>query len=99
MQQLSARMTALKSLPLNAVLCLFLLFAQTVDLGHSHDADLQSRFDCEICLKVDSLDDLVVPSSTNLVTLVSSQPCSVLAQSQTFSTPTTATARAPPSYT
>ncbi len=99
MQQLSARMTALKSLPLNAALCLLLLFAQTVDLGHSHDADLQSRFDCEICLKGGSVDDLLVPGSTNLPALVSSQPCSVLVQSQTFSAPTTATARAPPSYT
>ncbi len=94
MRQAGARMTAL-----NAALCLLLLFAQTVYLGHSHDADLQSRFDCEICLKGGSVDDLLVPGSTNLPALVSSQSFPVLVQSQTFSAPTTATARAPPSYT
>ncbi len=98
-QRLNARMTALKSLPLNVALCLFLLFAQAVDFAHGHDADLQSRLDCEICLKVASLDDMVASGSTNLVTLVSGQSFSVLTQSQIFSAPATTAARAPPSYT
>ncbi len=92
-------MTALKSWPLNAVLCLLLLFSQAVDIGHSHDADLQSTFDCEVCLKIGSVDDVLFSDTASLSTVAAEQIFTLLEKSQTFYFPTTASARAPPSYT
>ena len=37
------------------LLAAILLFAQAVDLSHSHEGDLQPRFDCEICLVTGTL--------------------------------------------
>ena len=34
-----------------------LLFAQAVDLTHNHDGDLQTQFDCDICLVTGALSD------------------------------------------
>ena len=92
------QMTALRSLPLMAVLSLFLLFAQSVEHGHSHD-ELQAQFDCEICLKVGSLEDVVLADAPSLSFAASHQPFSILIQNQTSSTRAAATARGPPSYT
>ena len=93
------QMTALKSLPLMAVLSLFLLFAQAVEHGHSHEADLQAQFDCEICLKIGSLEDIAVAEATNLSFLSTHQTFPILIQNQISSEPISASARSPPSYT
>ena len=66
-QGIRKQMMALKSLSLMAVLSVFLLFAQAVEHSHSHDADLQAQFDCEICLKVGSLDDIAVAKAPSLI--------------------------------
>lgn len=42
-----------------ALLAVALLFAQSTELFHSHDSDLSKQFDCEICLKLSSLEDAV----------------------------------------
>lgn len=92
------QMTALRSLPLMAVLSLFLLFAQAVEHGHSHE-DLQAQFDCEICLKVGSLDDVVVADAPSLSLPKTHQTFPILIQNHTSSERAVATARGPPSYT
>ena len=47
-----------QSLPLVAVVCLLLLFVQSAALVHSHESDLQVRYDCDICLKIGSSTDV-----------------------------------------
>lgn len=48
-----------RSLPLTAVICLLLLFVQSAALVHSHESDLQVRYDCDICLKIGSSTDVI----------------------------------------
>ena len=48
-----------RSLPLAAAVCLLLLFAQGAGLSHSHENDLQVRYDCDICLKIGSSTDVI----------------------------------------
>lgn len=98
-RSLRKQMTALRSLPLMAVLSLFLLFAQAVEHGHSHEADLQAQFDCEICLKIGSLDDIAVADAPTLSVPATQQSFPVLIQNQISSELATATARGPPSHT
>ncbi len=43
-----------RSSPLVVSVCLLLLFVQGAALVHSHDGDLQVRYDCDICLKIGS---------------------------------------------
>lgn len=93
------QMTALRSLPLMAVLSLCLLFAQAVEKGHSHEADLQAQFDCEICLKIGSLDDIIVAEAPNLNLPATQETFSILIQDQISSETISASARGPPSYT
>ena len=93
---ISRRMTALKSLPLMALLSFMLLFAQAVEHGHSHDADLQSQFDCEICLKVGSLDDLAIADAPSFDLPTGSQVFTALITNPVSSKPARTTARAPP---
>lgn len=92
------QMTALRSLPLMAVLSLLLLFAQAVEHGHSHE-NLQAQFDCEICLKVGSLEDAVIAEAPSLSLPKTHQTFPILIQNQISSVRAVATARGPPSYT
>jgi len=92
------RMMALKSLSLMAVLSVFLLFAQAVEYSHTHDVDLQSQFDCEVCLKVGSLDDVALAKAPSLDQQTSTHSYSALIQSFSSTEIIRATARAPPSY-
>jgi hypothetical protein len=92
------QMTALKSLPLMAVLSLFLLFAQAVEHGHSHEGDLRAQFDCEICLKIGSLEDIAVAEALNLGFPSAHHTFSILIQNQISSELVSASARGPPSY-
>ena len=92
------QMTALRSLPLMAVLSLFLLFAQAVESGHSHEADLQAQFDCEICLKMGSLEDIAVAEALNLGVSSTHHTFAILIQNQISSELVSASARGPPSY-
>ena len=92
------QMMALKSLSLMAVLSAFLLFAQAVEYGHSHDADLQSQFDCEVCLKVGSLDDVALAKAPSLNQQASVQSYTTFIESHSSTEIIRATARAPPAY-
>ncbi len=47
-----------RALPVMALLLLVLQLTQTADLVHTHDQDLQSQYDCEICLKLGSAEAL-----------------------------------------
>lgn len=97
-QRLRKQMTAIRALPLMAVLSLFLLFAQAVEHGHSHD-NLQAQYDCEVCLKIGSLEDAVVADAPSLDFPSTSQVFSILTENQTSFELTTPAARGPPSYT
>jgi len=92
------QMTALRSLPLMVLLSLFLLFAQAVEYGHSHEVDLQAQFDCEICLKMSSLEDIAVAEAPNLGVPSTHYTFSILIQNQISSELVSASARGPPSY-
>ena len=92
------QMMALKSLPLMAVLSVFLLFAQAVEHSHSHDTDLQAQFDCEIYLKVGSLDDAAVAKAPSLTQQPSAQSYAALIQGHSSTEIIRANARAPPAY-
>lgn len=74
----------------------FLLFGQGVDLSHSHDGDLTSRIDCEICFVTGTLGQAVSASSLvieipSAVVDFDSPPASLVS-----TTPPTSKARAPP---
>lgn len=79
-----------------AVLSLFLLFAQAVEHGHSHDAGPQAQFDCEVCLKVGSLDDLLALDAPSFDFSAESERYTLLLQDPSSSESIRATARAPP---
>ena len=81
-----------------AVLSLFLLFAQAVEHGHSHEADLQAQLDCEICLKIGTLEDIAVAEAASLGFPSTHQTFSILIQNQISSELVSASARGPPSY-
>ena len=48
-----------------------LLFGQGVDITHSHDGDLQQRFDCEICVVTGTLGQAL---SSSVLTLEFERP-------------------------
>jgi len=93
------QITALRSLPLMVALSLFLLFSQVLAPGHSHEADLLAQFDCEICLKIGSLEDIAVAEAPSLSLSTGNQIFSILSQNQISSETVKAAARGPPSYT
>ncbi len=49
-------------MPLAAVLCALLLFAQGAAVAHDHDEDPRQRYDCDICLKIGSSTDAITSS-------------------------------------
>ncbi len=55
-----------RSLPLTAIACLLLLFAQSATLAHNHDGDTQVRYDCDICLIPGAGTDLAVSHFTHI---------------------------------
>ena len=48
---------------LSALLCLLLVFVQGAGLAHTHEGDLQKQFDCDICLKVNSNEDVIASNN------------------------------------
>jgi len=97
MQKFGDWIASFKTLPLAAVLSLFLLVTQGLELGHSHDAEPHTSVDCEICLKLGSLKDVVGTDSSIPPIALSAPFYADLVQSQSFLVPNTAQARAPPS--
>lgn len=93
------QITALRSLPLMVALSLFLLFSQVLAPGHSHEADLLAQFECEICLKIGSLEDIAVAEASSLSLSTGNQIFSILSQNQISSETVKAAARSPPSFT
>lgn len=47
-----------------ALLCVLFIAAQTVGLSHSHEGDLSLQADCDVCLKLNSDDDVIVASDS-----------------------------------
>ena len=89
-------LTKLKSAPVYLLLCFMLVFVQSAALIHSHDGDLQRKFDCDICLKVNATDHAIASSQFEFV-IVSGTPQIETAQfSATFSIAPAFRARAPP---
>ncbi|PCI54504.1 MAG: hypothetical protein COB36_10085 [Alphaproteobacteria bacterium] len=92
------RMAKLKAGALCGLLCLLLVFAQYTSLNHNHDGDLQAQTDCEICLKIGSLDDLATSGNANLSVIVRAHFVASDSQSQPFFATPVQKARAPPSH-
>jgi len=89
-------LSKLKSAPVYLFLCFLLVFVQSAALIHNHDGDLQSRFDCDICLKVNGTDQAVSSAQFEFV-IASGTPQVEIAQfSATVSTLPSFRARAPP---
>ena len=86
----------LKTGLLLGLLCLSLLLVQSLDLVHNHDGDLQTRFDCDICLKVGSPDDFAISGDFKPVVIISSQTFEASSYSLPYFILPSATARAPP---
>lgn len=95
---LHKRKAALQSLSLMAVLSAVLLFAQAVEYGHSHDSDLKAQFDCEVCLKLGSLDDVVADKVAGLNRQSAAQSYSTRIENHNYLITIRAVARAPPVY-
>ena len=93
------QITAHRSLPLMVALSLFLFFSQVLATGHSHEAVLLAQLDCEICLKINSLEDIAVAEAFSLSFSSGDQIFSILIQNQISSETVKAFARGPPSYT
>lgn len=93
---LRKQMKRFRALPFMAVLSLFLLFAQAVEHGHSHEAGPQAQFDCEICLKVGSLDDLLALDAPSFEYSAAKARYTLLLQDPSSTETLRATARAPP---
>ena len=55
-----------RSLPLTTVVCLLLLIVQGAALTHSHESDLQVRYDCDICLKIGSTTDAIAAGHVDI---------------------------------
>ena len=73
-----------------------LLFGQGVDLTHSHDGDLQQRFDCEICVVTGTLGQAL---SSSVLTLEFERPAvdsERVSETLVSTTRTIQRARAPP---
>lgn len=78
------------------LLCFLFVFVQSASLVHSHDGDLQTQFDCTICLKVNGSDH-AIPAVLFDFVVVSAAPQIDVADFET-SVPTRPSfrARAPP---
>lgn len=95
-QQHSLLSRAFRGSAFSFVLVFSLVFAQAVNLNHSHEGDLREQVDCEICLKVSSSDDVLIGGDlvANVATPASHTfDYSIAASSVAVPTPS---ARAPP---
>lgn len=88
--------SSFNSFALVGLLCLSLLFVVGVDLNHSHDGDVQTRFDCEICLKVGSLEELTLAGDVSLAAIIRTPMLEAAVFSLPFLAGPSPTARAPP---
>jgi hypothetical protein len=88
--------TELKRASLCVVLWLLLLFIQSIDLVHHHDDNLQTRYDCELCVKINSLDDMVLSDGFSLSAVKVRHTFETTTQSLTFFVAPAQKARAPP---
>lgn len=88
----------IKTALLLGMLCLSLLLGQGLDLTHSHDGDVQASFDCEICLKTGSLEDLTIGNDVNLASVIRTQLFEAAPLSLPFLALPSRNARAPPAH-
>jgi hypothetical protein len=80
-------------------LCLLILIVQTSTLSHSHQGEVQSTVDCELCFKKKSNDYVVLFSESEAVLLLSGGSYSIsLAFIFSLETPSQS-ARSPPIHT
>jgi len=89
-------LSQLRRLPALGIFCVLLLFVQSAELIHSHQGDLQKQFDCEICLKVGSLDDGVLTAKFDFDAVTLQQVSASPATNPVISSTPPRQARAPP---
>lgn len=95
-QHLLAALLGLKRIALYSLLCLLLLSVQSLELTHNHAGELQAQFDCDICMKLSSLEDLIVSDNFTPLVTAAGEQFETLLQSQLFSATPALKARAPP---
>ena len=79
------------------LVCVFLLFAQTVELTHSHENNLLNQFDCEICLKSLGEDEVLTTEVFELPSSNYSEIYSPISSDRPFLYRISPQSRAPPS--
>ncbi|MDT8428099.1 MAG: hypothetical protein RQ757_04960 [Pseudomonadales bacterium] len=65
-KEILSRFARLRTLPAAGLLCLLLLFLQSVELLHAHGNDLQLQADCDICLKLGHGDEAITVAEFTL---------------------------------
>lgn len=86
----------IRLLPVHLLLCLFLVFAQSAALVHSHEGDLQKQFDCDICLKLSSTDHAIASTAFDFAELKTTSAESLPQFHAITISPAVFHARAPP---
>ena len=81
---------------LRALLCFLLVFVQGAGLAHTHEGDLQKQFDCEICLKANSNEDVIASDSQSLVPEIRTTTSTEYADRIHSAAAISANSRAPP---
>ena len=85
-----------RSVALSGLLCFLLVFVQGAGLAHTHEGDLQKQFDCEICLKANSNEDVIASNNQSLALEIRTTPLSEYAERIHSAAAISANSRAPP---
>jgi len=80
----------------SALLCFLLVFVQGAGLAHTHEGDLQKQFDCEICLKPNSNEDVIASDSQPLDLETKTTPLAEYSDRIHSAAAISANSRAPP---
>lgn len=95
----SFRFKFLNKVSRNAVrglVCVVLLFVQSTGLSHSHEGELQAQYDCEICLKSGSIEDILIVGEHSVRFCNNSQKYISIDENRPFTLALTAKSRSPP---
>lgn len=96
MQQPVERSKRFRASVFSCFLVFSLLISQAISLNHSHEGDFNDRADCEICLKVNSTDDVNLSETTFAVLQTVSDTINYETILGSGVSLTSASARAPP---
>ena len=81
---------------LRGLLCVVLLFVQSTGVSHSHAGELQAQYECEICLKSGSNEDISIVEEHSLRFCNNSQKYISISENRPYTPALTAKSRSPP---